>query len=406
MTEFGTFELANGVRCIHRRVRSAVAYIALTINTGSRDELPNEEGMAHLTEHLLFKGTERRRAWQVNCRLENLGGELNAYTTKEETVIHATTLRSDWQKATELIADIVFRSTFPEKELTKEKQVIFDEINLYKDSPSERIFDEFEELLFDGSSLGHNILGQKTTLKKHKSSDIKHFTERTYNTDQMVVSLIGNISEKAFRIAAERYFGEHTSNKRTFERIAPSALPSPIQKAVNRSTYQTHCVVGNRAYSLSDPKRLPLALVVNMLGGPAANSLLNIALREDNALSYTVEANYTPFTDSGIATIYFSSIKGEANRCKELIYKELDKLKTDLLSPRRLAIAKRQFIGQLVTAAENNESYMLSAARNFLLFGELDDARTAAEKVNTITAEDIRLVANEIFSDMSVLEYK
>ena len=210
--EFTRYTLRNGIRCIHKQVRSAAVHCALTVGTGSRDEQPAEHGMAHLLEHAFFKGTERRRAYHINCRLENLGGELNAYTTKEETVIHTTTLRADLSKAAELIADIVFHSTFPAKELEKEKDIIVDEINSYKDSPSERIFDDFEDLVFKGSPLGHNILGSKASLMKYTRDDLKRFVARTYNTDQMVFSVIGNVSPKRFREICDRYFASQTAS--------------------------------------------------------------------------------------------------------------------------------------------------------------------------------------------------
>ena len=405
MEEFNTYTLPNGIRCIHRRVHSAVVHCALTVNAGTRDELADEYGMAHLVEHTLFKGTERRRAWQVNCRLENMGGELNAFTTKEETVIHTTTLRGDYAKAVELLADIVFHSTFPEQEIEKEKHVIYDEINLYKDSPSDRIFDEFEDLVFAGSSLGHNILGSKATLKKLDSEAIRRFVARTYTTDQMVFSVIGNLSDKAFRQTAERYFGAVPASRRTFTR-EPIAPIIPFTRVSNRNTHQIHSMIGGRAYDLRDERRLTLLLLINPLGGPSANSLLNVLLREKNALSYGVEASYTPFTDTGIASIYCSCEKENADRCAELIRRQLDEVIASPLSPRRLSIAKRQFLGQLAISAENNESYMLGAAKSYLVFGEVDAFSTVTEKLATIDGEAIRSVAEDIFADVSSLTYK
>ena len=218
--EFTCYTLPNGIRCIHKQVRSAVVNCALTVNTGSRDEEMSEQGLAHLLEHAFFKGTTHRKAFHINCRLENLGGELNAYTTKEETVVHATTLRGDFAKAAELIADIVFHSTFPQRELEKEKEVIVDEINSYKDSPSDRIFDDFEDMIFVGSSLGHNILGCKSALMKYTRDDLLRFVARTYNTDQMVFSVIGNVSAKRFKDTCDRYFGGMGESLRGFTRDA------------------------------------------------------------------------------------------------------------------------------------------------------------------------------------------
>lgn len=405
MEEFYTYTLSNGIRCIHRRVRSAVVHCALTVNAGTRDELPGEFGMAHLVEHTLFKGTERRKAWQVNCRLENMGGELNAFTTKEETVIHTTTLRSDYGKAVELLADIMFHSTFPDAEIEKEKHVIYDEINLYKDSPADRIYDEFEDLVFEGSSLGHNILGSKATLKRLDSAAIRRFVARTYTTDQMVFSVIGNLSEKAFRQTAERYFGSVPASRRTFVR-EPIGPVAPFDRICNRNTHQIHSMIGGQAYDLRDERRLTLLLLINTLGGPSANSLLNVLLREKNALSYGVEASYTPFTDTGIASIYCSCEKENADRCAELIRRQLNELIEKPLSPRRLSVAKRQFLGQLAISAENNESYMLGAAKSYLVFGEVDAFATVTEKLAAIDGEAIRSVAEDVFAGVSSLTYR
>ena len=223
--EFSTYTLPNGIRGIHRQVRNTVAHCALVIGAGSRDEHPAEYGLAHLTEHAFFKGTERRKAWQVNCRLENLGGELNAFTTKEDTTIHATTLKGDFAKAAELIADIAFRSTFPDRELEREKEVIVDEINTYKDSPADLIYDTFEDMLFEGSELGHNILGRKASLMRYDGQAIRAFTARTHTTDQMVFSSIGNFSAKTAEAVAARYFALQPASQRGFVRATPA--PSP-----------------------------------------------------------------------------------------------------------------------------------------------------------------------------------
>lgn len=405
MEEFNTFVLPNGIRCIHKQVKSAVVHCALTINTGSRDELTGEYGIAHLVEHTIFKGTTRRKAWQVNCRLENMGGELNAFTTKEETIVHATTLRGDYAKAVELIADIVFNSTFPEQEIEKEKHVIFDEINSYKDSPLDRIYDEFEDMVFEGSPLGHNILGSKATLNKMHSEEIRRFIGRTYTTDQMVFSLIGNVPLKTFHNVCEKYFGGVQESRRTFERIDVATNPA-FDKSIGRNTHQVHCIMGGRAYDMRDERRLPLLLLVNTLGGPSANSLLNVLLREKNALSYGVEASYTPFTDSGIASVYYSCEKENADRCRELIEWQVKELIEKPLSVRQLSVAKRQFLGQCAISAENNESYMLGAAKSYLIFGGVDSYQNIKDKITAITSEDIRSAAVNIFGSMSVLMYR
>ena len=403
--EFYIYRLPNGIKGIHRRVRSSITHCALVINAGTRDELRSEYGLAHFAEHAFFKGTEHRKAYQVNCRLENLGGELNAYTTKEDTTIHATTLRTDFRKAVELIADIAFHSTFPEKELAKEREVIIDEINTYKDSPSDMLFDTFEDMLFEGSELGHNILGTKLSLSKHNGDAIRRFIARTHTTDQMVFSSVGNLSVEAVERVASEYLGGYTPTTRTFHRQSPAATPM-FDKTVARHTHQTHCIVGGRAYDIHDDKRLPLSLLINILGGPSANSRLNIALREKNGLSYNNEAIYTPYSDCGYVAIYFSCDHHNTDLCRDIIAKELHSLRTTTLSPRQMSMTKRQFLAQMAISMENNEGYMLGAGKSLLLHDEIDTLQEVYRKVSAVTAEQIREVAEEIFTDTSTLIYQ
>lgn len=404
MAEFETYTLSNGIRGIHRQVRSGVAHCALVVNAGCRDELKGEYGIAHFTEHALFKGTERRKAYQVNCRLENLGGELNAYTTKEDTTLHATVLRRDFQRAVELIADVMFHSTFPDRELCKEREVIADEINSYKDSPSERIYDDFEDLIFSGSELGHNILGSKASIARFDSAALRRFVERTYTTDHMVFSSIGNFSASTARAIAERYLGGERPTQRGFVRATPSAY-EPFDVCMLRHTHQAHGILGTRGYSIADERRLPLALLVNILGGPSANSLLNIELREKRGLSYNVEATYTPYSDCGIVGIYFSSDHDNMAQCIELIEENVDHLTHTLISPRRLAVAKRQFVAQMAISMESNEGYMLGAGKSYLLYKDIDTLEEAYKKVMAITAEQIMGVAQDCMAQLSRLVY-
>ena len=405
MQEFETYTLPNGIKGIHRRVRSSVTHCALVVNAGTRDEQSHEYGLAHFAEHAIFKGTKRRKAYQINCRLENRGGELNAYTTKEDTTIHATTLRSDFSKAVELIADVAFCSTFPEHELQKEREVIVDEINTYKDSPADMIFDTFEDLIFAGSELGHNILGTKAALMRHTSESIKRFVERTHTTDQMVFSSIGNMSVKSVQSIAAKYLAEQPSTKRDFKRITPVSV-EPFERIVNKHTHQTHCIIGARAYDINDEKRLPLSLLVNILGGPSANSRLNTVLREKNGLSYNTEAVYTPYNDCGMVAIYFSSDHHNADLCRELIDKELRALRTTPPTARRMAMIKRQFLAQMAISMENNEGYMLGAGKSYLVHDEIDTLEEVYRKVSAVTAEQITEVAEEIFANTSTLIYQ
>jgi len=404
--EFFQFELPNGIRCIHRPSKSMVSYCGLTINTGSRDELPGEHGMAHFLEHAIFKGTRRRKAFQINSRLENLGGELNAFTTKEETVVHATALKRDFAKAAELIADIVFNPTFPQKELNREKEVIFDEINSYKDSPAERIYDDFEDRIFAGSSLGHNILGNKRAVSKYDTSDALHFHRRTYNTDQMVFSSVGAMGIKRFRDVCERSFGSIAANPRSFSR--EESKENPVFTVSKRhSTFQAHCVLGARAYSNKDPRRLPFALLVNMLGGMSSNSLLNIALREKNGFSYNIEANYTPFSDTGIMSIYFGTDKDKVDFCFELIYNEIKKVILGKITPRQFSRMKKQFIGQLHISMESNEGNMLSAGKSLLVYNKVEETAQIVKRIEKLTLTQLIEVGKEIYQQpLSSLVYQ
>ena len=405
MKEFETYTLSNGIRGIHRQVRSGVTHCAMVVNAGSRDEHRGEYGIAHFVEHALFKGTARRKAHQVNCRLENLGGELNAYTTKEDTTLHATVMRRDLSRAVELIGDVIFNSTFPERELAKEREVIADEINSYKDSPSERIYDDFEDMIFKGSELGHNILGSKATIARISTENMRSFVGRTYTTDQMVFSSIGNFSAATAQSIAERYIGGVAPTKREFERVAPAPYEAFDQR-LSRHTHQAHGIIGTRGYSIRDERRLPLALALNILGGPSANSLLNLLLREKHGLSYNVEATYTPYSDTGIVGIYFSSDHDNAAQCVELIESEVDRLCREHITPRRLAIAKRQFVAQMAISMEANEGYMLGAGKSYLLYKDIDTLEEAYKKVMAITATQICDVAADCLGNMSRLIYK
>jgi predicted Zn-dependent peptidase len=407
MNEFLTFTLPSGIRCIHKRVRSAVTHCALTINAGSRDELPGEHGMAHFVEHGLFKGTARRRAFHISSRLENLGGELNAFTTKEDTTVNATTLKGDFGKAAELIADMVFGSIFPVREIEREKQVIVDEINSYRDMPQEMLYNTFDGLMFAGSPLGRSVEGTTQSVMKFNSEKLRSFVARTYTPDQMVFSAVGNMSEKAFTMICERYFGSIPPAQREFTRVVPPALVTPFEKVVSRGgNHQSHCVLGNRAYSLHDDRRLALSLLVNVLGGPGANSRLNNVLRERNGLTYNIDSGYMPYSDTGFVNIYFSCERDKIERCRELIDVELQKIMSTPLTPRALAMAKKQFVGQFAISMDSSEGYMLGAAKSFLIYGEIDPPQTVIRKVNDISADELMVVAQDLLAPLSAVVYR
>lgn len=398
MKNFTIITLNNGIRCVHQRTKSPVAYLAITINSGTRDELKKEHGVAHLVEHLMFKGTKRRSAYQVNSRLESLGGEMNAYTTKEETVVHATCLKNDYRKGVDLLTDMVFNSTFSEAEIIKEKEVIIDEINSYKDSPAELIFDHFEELLFENSALGRNILGNKQVLRSIKQKNIIDFIKRTYNTNQIILSSSANISAEKFTKICNDILGDIPANTRDFNRITTTKQPQfTIEK--NKNTHQIHTIIGGYAYSINDPRRIALSLLINILGGPSSLSILNQTLREKRALTYSVEASYTPYLSEGLYIIYFGCESAKHEQAMDLITSEIDKLKDNLLTVNKLSQYKKQFIGQMTLAADNSESMMLSIAKSILTFGEFETIEALAKKISEITPQDISEVANEIFAN-------
>jgi predicted Zn-dependent peptidase len=394
------------MRIIHKYTSSPVVFCGLTINTGTRDEQDAEHGMAHFLEHTLFKGTSKRKAYHINNRLDNVGGEFNAFTTKEETVIQACVISSDFARAVELIADVTFNSIFPEHEINKEKQVIFEEIDSYDDSPADLIFDDFEDLLFDKYPIGRNILGTKKTVKKFLPEDIMKFVARTYNTDQMVFSSAGKISVNRLKYCCEKYFGEQAANLRNFNRIKPENY-NVFNKSVIKKIHQNHVILGNRAYDYNDKHRTALSLLMNYLGGPATNSVLNMSLREKYGLVYTAEAGYTPYNDTGNVTLYYATSKTNAEQSYDLVMKEIAKVKTDLLSVYQLTKAKKQFTRQYIIAQENSEQMMQTMGKNILSYNSFDGTKSLIKQIETVTATDIRNVANEIFCSgmVSKLEY-
>ena len=401
-----SLQFPSGIRAILLRTKSPVIHCGMTVGCGSRNETERQHGTAHLIEHMLFKGTERRRMYHINSLLDNVGGELNAFTTKEETVVHASVLKHDFSKAVDLITDVLFRSTFCQNEIDKEVGVILDEINSYKDSPSELIFDDFEDMIFAGSSLGHNILGDRKHLKKIRRNDILDFIGNNYDTGRMVFAVTGDITPRRFRAVCEKYFSGIAPNHpvRTDASLAPYR---PETRNLKKNTYQTHAMIGGRAYSHFDSRRVTLALLVNMLGGSSANTILSLLLREKHGLTYNVEANFSTYNDCGAASVYFSCEEKQSEQCFRLIEGELKKLRTQPLSSLQLGRAKKQFIGQLAIAGENRESYMLSCGRNFMLFNEIDTDKETFDKIMGIRASEVTEVAEEVFApaNLSTLIY-
>ncbi|MFP4059524.1 MAG: M16 family metallopeptidase [Bacteroidales bacterium] len=393
--EYQTHTLTNGIRLIHKQVPGIVAHCGFIINTGSRDEEPGEEGMAHFIEHAVFKGTKRRKPYHIISRLEDVGGDINAYTTKEETCIHASFLNTDYKRAMELMSDMIFNSVFPEKEIEREKEIIIDEINSYRDNPSELIFDEFEELIYEGNSLAGSVLGTEASVKSFARDDITRFIDENYHTNEMVLASVGNISFPRVKKYFEMYFDTIPLNMRDKRKYLSSSYLPKIKRE-EKDTYQAHCVIGNVAYNLKDKRRAGLHLLNNILGGPGMNSRLNMSLREKNGYTYSVEANYTPYIDSGSLVIYFGTDKENLEKSIHLAMKEFKELRDKKLGTLQLSRAKKQLIGQIAISSENNENYMLGMGKSYMIYDKVDTVDEIAARINKLSAMEIQEIANEI----------
>ena len=395
---YHTHTLSNGLRIIHAPNQSAVAYCGFAIDAGTRDEAENEQGMAHFVEHLIFKGTQKRHAWHILNRMEHVGGDLNAYTNKEETVVYSAFLAEHFPRAVELLADIVFHSTFPQTEIDKEVEVIIDEIKSYEDSPCELIFDDFEELIFPHHPLGRNILGKPDLLHQFKSEDALRFTNRYYQPNNMIFFVQGNIEFKRVVKLVEKATADLSSNASTFERKRPE-IYIPQTLTLHRDTHQAHVMIGSRGYDAHNEKRTALYLLNNILGGPGMNSRLNVSLRERSGLVYNVEANLTSYTDTGVFCIYFGTEHKDVDRCIRLVKKELKKLCDKPLSPIQLAAAKKQIIGQIGVARDHAENTALGMAKTFLHYHKMDDPQDIFQRIEALTAKELWEVSNEMFAE-------
>jgi predicted Zn-dependent peptidase len=404
--EYTSMTLPNGIRLIHVTVDSPVAHCGVIINTGSRDEQPDEHGMAHFIEHTIFKGTVKRKAYHIISRLEDVGGEMNAYTSKEETAIHASFLCEYYERAIELFSDILIDSTFPEKELKKEQEVIVDEINSYNDSPSELIFDEFEELIYEGHPMGRSILGTPELVRSFHSASIRNFISQNYHTDQMVICSVGNIPAKKFFHLAHRYFERLAVNLRPAGRIRFGSY-LPKQKKVEKNTFQAHCLLGGEAFDVYHPDRLRLVLLNSILGGQSGNSRLNLSLRERNGIAYNLESSYTAYSDTGTLTIYFGTDQENLERALTLINREINLLQNKSLGGLQLSKARKQLIGQLAMSQENHEDLMLAIGKSMLVFNKVESLKDIYKKISEISASQLMETANRILEpkNLSTLIY-
>jgi predicted Zn-dependent peptidase len=399
--------LENGIRLVHHRIPGLVAHCGLIINTGSRDETRQEHGIAHFIEHMLFKGTEKRKAYHILSRLEDVGGELNAYTTKEETAVHASFMKEDYERAVELISDITFNSVFPEKEIEKEKDVVIEEINSYLDNPAELIFDDFEELIFLNQPIGRNILGTPESVKSFSQKMISDFISDNYNTHQMVFCSVGNIPDEKILKIFYTYFSHIVTgtNQKRSRKIWQYKPASVIKKM---DTFQNHCIIGNLSYDFKDKRRQGMFLLNNILGGQGLNSRLNMSLREKNGLAYNVESNYNPYYDTGIFSLYFGTDSQYLNKSISIAMAELKKLRTSKLGAIQLSKAKNQVKGYLARGYEHHESLMLSLGKSLLVFDKIENIEETCKKIDAITSNELLETANDIFepSKLSTLIYK
>lgn len=440
--KYNTYTLDNGLRIIHLPSDSKVVYCGYQINAGTRNEEPGEEGLAHFCEHATFKGTERRKAWHIlNC-LESVGGDLNAYTNKEGTVYYSAILKEHIARAVDLLTDIVFHSVYPQAEIDKEVEVICDEIESYNDSPAELIYDEFENIIFKGSPLGHNILGTAEQVRSFKTEDALRFTRKLYRPDNAIFFAYGDIDFKKLVKLIRKALADDDSGKvaenaaNSVGKLAEEKLPQISQitqisgdensitteKSVSsvksvgpenypsvgkeiagqtivmqKNTHQAHVMIGTRAYDVNDSRRMPLYLLNNMLGGPGMNAKLNLALREHNGLVYTVESTMVAYGDTGIWSIYFGCDEHDVKRCLRLVRKELDKFMQKPLSEAQLKAAKKQIKGQVGVACDNRENFALDFGKSFLHYGWEKNVDRLYEQVDEITAEQIQAVAQELF---------
>ena len=429
--KYNTYTLDNGLRIIHLPSDSKVVYCGYQINAGTRDEEPGEEGLAHFCEHVTFKGTERRKAWHIlNC-LESVGGDLNAYTNKEGTVYYSAILKEHIARAVDLLSDIVFHSVYPQAEIDKEVEVICDEIESYNDSPAELIYDEFENILFKDSSLGHNILGTAEQVRSFTTEDALRFTRKLYRPDNAIFFAYGDIDFKKLVKLVGRALADDDSGKLAEEKlpqisqmtqisgdensitteksvssvksVEPKNYPSVGEEiagqtiVMQKNTHQAHVMIGTRAYDVNDDRRMPLYLLNNILGGPGMNAKLNLALREHNGLVYTVESTMVAYGDTGTWSIYFGCDEHDIKRCLRLVRKELDRMMEKPLSDAQLKAAKKQIKGQIGVACDNRENFALDFGKSFLHYGWEKNVDCLYEQVEAITSQQIQDVARELF---------
>lgn len=402
--DYQVHQLQNGIRVLHKPSPSNISHACIIINAGSRDEGHAKDGLAHFIEHLLFKQTEKRNTNQILNRLELVGADLNAYTTKEYTCVHASFLKPHLERSLDLFEDIIFHSVFPEEEMKKEKEVILDEISSYQDQPDEAINDDFEDLLFEGHSLGRNILGTPESVKSFQKKDIQQFMKSNYRTDEIIIGILGDYNFKSIIRISEKLYGKIPANlpERTREKIGHY---TPKKCVFDKPINQAHCVIGKRAYSFHDKNRTAFLLLNNLLGGNGMSSRLNLEIREKYGIAYTIESNYTPMSDTGIFSIYFGTDPEKTEKAIKLLEKELKKLRDQKIGPIQLQQAKNKFIGQIALGEENRMGLIISMSKSLLDFNRVDSLEEVFAKINKVNAAQLLEIANEMFEtkDLSSL---
>lgn len=402
MMKYNIATLDNGLRIIHLPNTSKIAYCGYQIKAGTRNEKPGDEGLAHFCEHVTFKGTQTHTSTAIINKLESVGGDLNAFTNKEDTVFYSAIPVEHFAKAVDVLSDIVFYSIFPQEEIDKEVEVICDEIESYNDSPAELIYDEFENLVFKGHPLGHNILGSADRVRSFATADAMRFTQQYYRPDNAIFFVYGNIDFKRLVAILEKLTPKQQQESLADEakEVANGRLPELT--ILNHDTHQAHVMIGNRAYSATHPLRIPLYLLNNMLGGPGMNARLNVILRERRGLVYSVESSMVCYGDTGLWAVYFGCDPHDVNRCVRLVKSEFNRLMEKPLSEKTLAAAKKQIKGQLAVACDNNENFAIDFGKSFLHFGDEKDIEKLYQKIDAVTAEQIQQVAKEIFDKDSL----
>ncbi len=399
MQDYNITTLQNGIRIVHKQIRnSKIAHCGFILDIGSRDESPNQQGLAHFWEHMAFKGTEKRRSFQIINKLDNLGGELNAYTSKEYICFYASILNDHTEKAFDLLTDITFNSTFPENQIDKERNVILEEMSIFQDAPEDAIQDDFDQLIFSGHPLGSNILGTKESVKSFRQSDFFHFIHHHLCTERLVFSSVSSLPFSKVVRVAKKYLND-ISNYRAQKSRKKFGNYIPKTKLEKKHIMQAHCGIGTIAYNNLDSKRLPFSLLINTLGGPAMNSRLNLALREKYGLVYSIDANYSAFHDIGLMSIFFGTERKQLYKSVDLVIKELRKLVHKPLGIGQLHKAKEQFIGQMAMAEENNISLMLMHGKSLLIYNKIESFDDVVKKIRSVSSNELFDIAHEIFNE-------